>query len=135
MRLRACGAVAMLALMTVVLVGCSSGSAAEANTSPPVNAADAAPEADRLDAAGTQACYLFLQWAEVATFLRASENHARVKGIWEGSEFTGTPGAKDSSNVVIRDGVRLMLDSEVAGDTEGTARAAVLVGDECERLS
>ena len=59
-----------------------------------------------------------------------------MKEIWDGgSGFTGTSGAKDSSNAVIKSGVREMLEAEVAGDVQGLADAGFRVGDECQRLA
>lgn len=118
--------------LVVALTGCGGDGEAPPSASPPP---PAAPSSE-LDEAGQNACYLFLKWTEDATILDAEEMHDRVKEIWDGgSGFTGTSGAKDSSNAVIRNGARRMLEAEVAGDVEGLAAAGFRVGDECGRLA
>lgn len=131
--LRLAGA-SIVATLALAFTGCSSEP--EENTSPPVRSSDPASSSDSLDEAGKNACYLFFKWTEDATILNADEMHDRVKEIWDGgSGFTGTSGAKDSSNSVIREGVRRMLEAEVASDIEGLAQEGFPVGEECQRLA
>jgi hypothetical protein len=118
---------AVLAGAALLLAGCGNTTSSTPTASKPTSAS-------ALDDAGRNACYLFFKWVEDATTLNPTEMHSHVKEIWDGgSGFTGTTGAKDTSNATIRDGSRQMLEGEVAGDTNMLSAGATSVGDECRR--
>lgn len=125
-----------LVVFAALLVGGCGTSDPVVNDSAPEHAATVEVSGSSLDDAGKNACYLFFKWAEDATILNDEEMHSRVKEIWDGgSGFLGTTGAKDSSNAVIMNGARGMLEAEVAGDYTALAAAGTRVGDECKRLA
>lgn len=108
--LRSVRALVLLTVAVLIVAGCGSSTTESA-----------------LDEPGRDACAKFVAWASEATLWSREEHHEQIRAMWGD--------ASDTSNTVIRQGVRLMLRSEVAGDIEALANASAPVGEECVRLT